>query len=219
MAVESIAPNEAEADSELIMCKFAQIDSKKDLSISIKEKGKFALTVTLGKLDARIQSLQESIANADQEVRVALQNKNRGLASTQLLRKKRYEKELEKLWGQRQIMEEQLLNLESNEDTAHVLETMSVASSANRATAADAESIDQALSDLQNQREEMDRLNSMFNIKDDEQEELMRELEKLSLSDGDSSLIEAQKSLQDQEKLEFAKLDAQLNQYMRELDA
>ena len=64
MAVESIAPNETEEESELIMCKFAQIDTKKDLTISIKEKGKFALTVTLGKLDARIQSLQESITNA-----------------------------------------------------------------------------------------------------------------------------------------------------------
>ena len=40
------------------------------------------------------------------------------------------------------MIEEQLLNLESSEDTASVLDTLSVASDANKAYKADADSID-----------------------------------------------------------------------------
>ena len=42
MAVESIGKSE-ENDSELIICKLASIDSKKAVTISLKEKAKFAL--------------------------------------------------------------------------------------------------------------------------------------------------------------------------------
>lgn len=42
MAVETLGKAD-ETDSELVICKLANIDSKKIVSISLKEKAKFAL--------------------------------------------------------------------------------------------------------------------------------------------------------------------------------
>lgn len=50
MATESISKGD-ETDSELTICKLASIDSKKQVSISLKEKAKFALTANQTKLD------------------------------------------------------------------------------------------------------------------------------------------------------------------------
>jgi hypothetical protein len=78
------------------------------------------------------------------------------------LRKKQYEQQVQKLWSQQYAIEQQLINLESTEDAASVLETLTVASNASKAYKHDADAMSQALSDLAEQREESDRFNEKF---------------------------------------------------------
>ena len=61
MAVESFTKDSEERDAELVICKFAQIDSKKEVVITLKEKGKFALNVNLAKLDQKIEAWQTKV--------------------------------------------------------------------------------------------------------------------------------------------------------------
>ena len=63
MAVESIQKN-GEEDSELVLCKIAGVDGKK-VSISLKEKARFALDANLQKLDQRIEAFTSKIQFAD----------------------------------------------------------------------------------------------------------------------------------------------------------
>ena len=141
---------------------------------------------------------------ADAEIKLALQSKNRNLASTQLLRKKQYEQQVQKLWSQQYAIEQQLITLEATEDTAAVLETLTVASDASKAYKNDADAISQALSDLAEQKESSDRLNERFTdeLNSEDQDELMRELEKLTLEEGDS-IVEIERKRQQQEALDF----------------
>lgn len=62
----------SEPDSELVLCKFATVDSEKEVTISVKEKGKFALESSLAKLDYRISQLGQRSQEADSQVRTAL---------------------------------------------------------------------------------------------------------------------------------------------------
>jgi hypothetical protein len=55
MAVETIGKND-ETDSDLLICKLANIDSKKAVSISLKEKAKFALLANQTKLNQRTEA-------------------------------------------------------------------------------------------------------------------------------------------------------------------
>ena len=63
MVVESISKSGQE-DSELVLCKIAGIDGKK-VTISVKEKAKFALDANMNKLDQRIESFTSKIQLAD----------------------------------------------------------------------------------------------------------------------------------------------------------
>lgn len=55
MAVETLGKAD-EIDSELVICKLANIDSKKIVSISLKEKAKFALITNQTKLNQRAEA-------------------------------------------------------------------------------------------------------------------------------------------------------------------
>lgn len=55
MAVETLGKAD-ETDSELVICKLANIDSKKIFSISLKEKAKFALITNQTKLNQRAEA-------------------------------------------------------------------------------------------------------------------------------------------------------------------
>ena len=55
MAVETLGKAD-ETDSELVICKLANIDSKKSVSISLKEKAKFALITNQTKLNQRAEA-------------------------------------------------------------------------------------------------------------------------------------------------------------------
>ena len=55
MAVEPIGKND-ETDSDLLICKLANIDSKKAVSISLKEKAMFALLANQTKLNQRTEA-------------------------------------------------------------------------------------------------------------------------------------------------------------------
>lgn len=72
--------NQETIDSELVLCKFATIDSTKEVAISVKEKGKFALESSLAKLDSRITQLTTKSEEAVAQAKVALAAKNKQLA-------------------------------------------------------------------------------------------------------------------------------------------
>ena len=94
-----------------------------------------------------------------------------------------------------------MLQIESSEDTASVMETLSMVSDATKQLKLDADEIDQALSDLSELREEHERVNSLFDLQSSEKDDLLRELEKLSLGD-DAERIETEKQTLEREKVE-----------------
>ena len=79
MAVENLSASD-EPDSEQIICKFKSVESKRDAFISLKEKAKFSLDVSLAKLDQRIEALKNKIAQVVTDLKTALQVKDRTLA-------------------------------------------------------------------------------------------------------------------------------------------
>ena len=102
------------------------------------------------------------------------------------MRKKQYEAHVQKLYNQRYTVEQQLMNLEATEDDAAVLETLSVASNANKTYMTDSDTIESTLGDLAEQQQQMDKISAMFEIKAEEQDDLLRELEKLTLAEDGS---------------------------------
>ena len=137
------------------------------------------------------------------------------------MRKKQIEAQAQKLYSQRYTVEQQLMNLEATEDDAAVLETLSVATSANKNYMADSDTIESTLSDIAEQQEQMDKISKMFEIQASEQDDLLQELEKLTLADEAASeklLIQAQKDKLREEALEFARLDDELAQFRIQYD-
>jgi hypothetical protein len=47
-----------ERDGEMVICKFNQVDNRNEVSITLREKGKFALNVNLNRLNQRIELAQ-----------------------------------------------------------------------------------------------------------------------------------------------------------------
>lgn len=130
----------------------------------MKEKAKFSLEISIRKLDQRIEALKGRVASAVAELKAALEIKDRNLAQTHLMRKKQIEAQAQKLYSQRYTVEQQLMNLEATEDDAAVLETLSVATSANKNYMADSDTIESTLSDIAEQQEQMDKISKMFEI-------------------------------------------------------
>jgi phage shock protein A len=194
MAVESLVDGKEASGPELKICKLASPcsslnDDRYSVTIDLKEKANFALTFNLSRIDQRIEKFALAIEQTDKETRQALQSKNRSLATTQLMRKKQYEKQLENLYGQKLTMEQQMLTLEATENTSTIFETLSVASTATKQQQqafGDDSSMDDIINDMAEAKEELERVNQLFineAVSTQDDQELLRELEKLSLEE------------------------------------
>lgn len=107
-------------------------NGKEKPSITEKEKAQFVLEQSLQTIEESIKRTEAKITKLDEDIKTLLKMGSKKNAVTILSQKKKLTTLWEKLFNQRSILEEQVLNLESNEIDWVLLDVMVVATNANK---------------------------------------------------------------------------------------
>ena len=201
MKIKKITLFEIESSPKNIEC----IKILKDINDTVSEKDK-AIAKILTHIELLEKRINESSKKEDELHSLAKEKLKKGDkqgAKNILMRKKQYQKQLENLHNSQNVLEQQIFDLKNAESNASVTEILKQTLTAGKEIGLNPDDFADVASDLKEQKDALDEMNSGMKefINEQDDEELNKEMEKLMIDDKKIDLPDANKDAIDENKV------------------